>query len=101
MHSCCKIYVVIKMKFIVIYLVIMNVIAMVVCVTDKIKARLHLWRIPDSILMAISLLGGALGMYTTMQIVRHKTQTEKYTIGLPIMIVIQAAAVYGVSRLFA
>lgn len=89
------------MKILVIYIIVINVIAMVVCVTDKIKAKLHAWRIPDNVLMAISLLGGALGMYTAMQFVRHKTQSDKYTIGLPIIIAIQAAAVYGLSRLLA
>ncbi len=87
------------MKFVIIYLVAINVIAMVVCITDKIKAKLHAWRIPNGVLMTISLLGGAFGMYTTMQLIRHKTQSDQYMKGLPIVIAIHAAIVYGLSQL--
>ena len=43
--------------------------------------------------MYLGALGGALPMYVTMRIIRHKTKHKKFMIGLPVFAVIQAAAV--------
>lgn len=90
---------VMRMNFVIIYLIVINIVAVVVCIIDKIKAKLHAWRIPNGVLLSISLIGGALGMYTTMQFIRHKTKSEQYTVGLPIVIGIHAAIVYGLFKL--
>ena len=43
--------------------------------------------------MYLGALGGALPMYVTMRIIRHKTKHKKFMIGLPVFAVIHAAAV--------
>ena len=50
-------------------------------------------RIPENTLMYLGALGGALPMYVTMRIIRHKTKHKKFMIGLPVFAVIHAAAV--------
>ena len=47
------------MKLFAIYLAVMNVIGVAVMWSDKKRARLHQWRIPEKVLFGVSLLGEA------------------------------------------
>ena len=82
----------IKLTYVAWYLLFINVISVILCVLDKIKARLDAWRVPEKTLFIVSALGGAVGMYITMQLVRHKTKHKRFMIGLPLIIVLQCAA---------
>ena len=76
-----------------IYLCAINIIAIIVCAADKIKAQLNKWRISEKTLLAISVIGGALGMYITMLIIRHKTKHKTFMIGLPFLILVHVVAI--------
>lgn len=76
-----------------IYLCVINIIAIIVCAADKIKAQLNKWRISEKTLLAISVIGGALGMYITMLIIRHKTKHKTFMIGLPFLILVHVVAI--------
>lgn len=76
-----------------IYLCAINIIAIIVCAVDKIKAQLNKWRISEKTLLAISVIGGALGMYITMLIIRHKTKHKTFMIGLPFLILVHVVAI--------
>ncbi|MBR3592595.1 MAG: DUF1294 domain-containing protein [Clostridia bacterium] len=76
-----------------IYLCAINIIAIIVCTADKIKAQLNKWRISEKTLLAISVIGGALGMYITMLIIRHKTKHKTFMIGLPFLILVHVVAI--------
>ena len=71
------------------YLVIISVIAVVVTIVDKRAAINHTWRISEKNLFLVATVGGALAMYITMQIIRHKTKQKEFMVGLPIIIAIQ------------
>lgn len=87
------------MLYFVLYLVFINIVAVIVCITDKIKARLDDWRIPEKTLFVISVMGGALGMYVTMNLIRHKTKHKRFMIGLPLILLLQAAfLIYVLSK---
>jgi len=75
---------------ILIWLIVINVISVVVCIADKIKAKKHKRRISEKTLFLLSFLGGALFMYITMRLIRHKTLHKKFMIGLPVIILIHA-----------
>lgn len=49
------------MKLFAIYLAVMNVLGVAVMWSDKRRARLHRWRIPEKVLFGVSLLGGKRG----------------------------------------
>ena len=49
------------MKLFAIYLAVMNVLGVAVMWSDKRRARLHRWRIPEKVLFGVSLLGGSAG----------------------------------------
>lgn len=71
------------------YLLLINAVAFVLMLADKQKARKKKWRIPESTLIASAVIGGSLGVLAGMYIFRHKTKHPKFTIGIPVILVIQ------------
>ena len=78
-------------ELILIYLLIINAVAFLLMLADKLKAQKHLWRIPESTLMTSALLGGSVGALLGMYTVRHKTKHKKFTIGIPLILFAQIA----------
>ena len=76
-------------KELITYLVAINLLGIIVTVADKKKAIKGKYRIPELDLWIIALLGGSLGTYIAMKIVRHKTKHKNFMIGIPIIIIIQ------------
>ena len=83
------------MKLFAIYLVVMNVLGVAVMWSDKRRARLHRWRIPEKVLFGVSLLGGSAGTWAGMYLFRHKTKHWYFVVGMPLILVCQVAlAIY-------
>ena len=73
----------------IIYLVLINAAAFILMLADKQKARKNRRRIPEATLMGVALLGGSIGAIIGMYAVRHKTKHLKFSVGLPVILVIQ------------
>lgn len=58
---------------------------------DKWKAKRGLWRVPEATLMMMAALGGSVGALLGMRVFRHKTQHKKFTIGVPLILLVQIA----------
>lgn len=87
------------MKFFLIYLLIVNAVGFLLMLTDKHKARKNLWRIPESTLLMAAVLGGSVGCLAGMYTVRHKTRHLKFTLGIPLILILQISlAVYLLLR---
>lgn len=71
------------------YLIIINIIAVIVTIIDKEKAKAHHWRISETTLLTISVIGGAIGMYITMHIIHHKIRKTKFMVGIPAIFIIE------------
>ena len=83
------------MKLFAIYLAVMNGLGVAVMWSDKRRARLHRWRIPEKVLFGVSLLGGSAGTWAGMYLFRHKTKHWYFVVGMPLILVCQAAlAIY-------
>ena len=83
------------MKLFAVYLAVMNVLGVAVMWSDKRRARLHRWRIPEKVLFGVSLLGGSAGTWAGMYLFRHKTKHWYFVVGMPLILVCQAAlAIY-------
>lgn len=76
-----------------IYLMIISIIAVIMTVSDKAKARKHKRRIPEKTLFLTAALGGSAAMYLTMLTIRHKTKHKRFMIGLPLIIILQIVIV--------
>ena len=86
------------MKFVIIYLIIINALAFVLMLVDKYKAQNNLWRIPEATLMTVAAIGGSFGAYTGMRICRHKTRHYKFSIGVPIMMVLHSLILWDIAQ---
>ncbi|MCR5040476.1 MAG: DUF1294 domain-containing protein [Clostridia bacterium] len=94
------------MRYLVLYLILISLIGVLEIVVDKSAAVRNrsgadLSRISERTLLLTAALGGAAAMLAAMNVVRHKTRKKKFTVTLPVMAVIHAAAVvllavYGV-----
>ena len=82
-------------KGLLIYLIVMNLIGLAVMAMDKSKARHHAWRIPEKTLFLVSILGGSAGTWAGMYLFHHKTKHWYFVVGMPLILVCQAAlAIY-------
>lgn len=80
------------MKYLLIYLLIVNALSFLLMLIDKQKARKKKWRVPEATLMGFAAIGGSIGALMGMYTFRHKTLHKKFTIGIPLILVLQVAA---------
>ena len=85
------------MKYFLLYLLIINAIAFMLMLVDKIKAKKNKWRIRESTLILSAVLGGSPGALAGMYLFRHKTLHPKFTVGIPVILGLQIAAVLFVA----
>lgn len=79
--------------FVLLYFFVISLIAVVLCIVDKRNARRRKRRISEKTLFAVAICGGAAAMYITMLKIRHKTLHKRFMIGLPLIILFQAAII--------
>lgn len=80
-------------QFMITYLILVNAAAFLLMLIDKSKAKRGAWRIPERTLLGSAILGGSLGAITGMYLFRHKTKHPKFTIGIPVILIIQIIAI--------
>ena len=73
------------------YLLIVNACGFLLMLTDKFLARKKCRRIPEATLMLVAAIGGSIGSLAGMYTVRHKTRHLIFTLGIPLLLVLQAA----------
>ena len=77
-----------------IYLAAISSISIIVCCYDKFAAKHNpKHRTREATLLLLSALGGSVAMFATMLLIRHKTKHAKFMIGIPAIMVVQAALV--------
>ena len=86
------------MNILFIYLIAISILAVILTIYDKICAMSRKWRVKESTLLLLSVLGGSVAMYITMQIIRHKTRHIKFMLGIPIIIILQLLIIFLVWR---
>lgn len=70
------------------YLLLVNIIAFILYGIDKFLAIKKKYRIPESNLIFISFIGGALGSIFGMYIFHHKTKKNKFKILIPLSVIL-------------
>ena len=75
------------------YFLIVNLIGFLSMYVDKRRARKHLWRIPETTLFIIAIVGGSIGSIVGMHLFRHKTRHWYFVYGMPAILIIQIALV--------
>ena len=82
--------------YIMIYLIIINLIAFIAMYLDKRKARYGKWRIPEQSLFILALIGGSIGAIIGMYTFRHKTKKYKFSIGFPVILILQILLIFSI-----
>lgn len=96
-----KLFALIDVKYIITYLLIINLIGFLAMGIDKFKAKRGYWRIPEGTLIMITALGGGIGTLLGMYIFRHKTKKMKFTIGIPTILIAEIIiAIFIISDLY-
>ena len=81
--------------YILYYLIAINVITFLIYGIDKFKAKKGKWRIPESSLLLLAIIGGSIGAWFGIKVWHHKTLHKKFKYGIPLIVIAQIAiAVY-------
>ena len=80
---------IITLKNVFLYLLIINLLGLLVMFIDKKKAQKGRWRISEHTLFVFTWLGGGIGTIAGMYLFRHKTQKKKFTIGMPVILILE------------
>lgn len=82
-------------KYLLFYFVAITLVTAIITAYDKVAAKkLTKHRIPEKNLFLLALLGGSVGEYLTMLLIRHKTKHKKFMIGLPLIIILQVVILW-------
>ena len=76
------------------YLIGVNVLTFLIYGADKWKARKNRWRIPEDTLIWLAIVGGSIGALLGMWLFRHKIRDRKFSIGIPVILLVQTVLLY-------
>lgn len=88
----------VNIKYIMYYLLIINIISFVLFFIDKQKAKKDKWRIKERTLHLMGFLGGIIGSIAAMILFHHKTKKPKFIIITIIALLFNAFLVYVIIR---
>lgn len=71
------------------FLLIMNICAFAMFGSDKSKAKRRQKRVRENKLFRVCFFGGAIGGMIGMHVFNHKTQKKRFSVGIPILFVLQ------------
>lgn len=75
------------------YLIGINVITFTMYGIDKYKAKTNKWRITETTLLLLAVIGGSIGAWLGMKAWHHKTLHKKFRYGIPFIILLQLSAI--------
>jgi len=84
-----------------IILIAINILAFALYGIDKLKAKRHSWRIPESILLLAAAAFGSAGALAGMLFFRHKTKHPKFMICVPLFLLLQIILYRFLTRYYA
>ena len=84
--------------YILYYLIAINVITFLTYGIDKFKAKKGKWRIPESTLLLLAIIGGSIGAWFSIKVWHHKTLHKKFKYGIPLIVIAQIAIVVYIFR---
>ena len=89
----------IKYPISLIYLALINTVTFFVYLKDKKAAEKGKDRVKIVTLLSLSFIGGSIGALCGMYILHHKTNKSYFTVGVPLMIVMQILVLFYLSNM--
>ena len=81
-------------KVLLIYFGIINFVAFVMFAIDKVNAAEHRSRIRIVTLLGVAFIGGSVGGLRAMYLLHHKTKKDYFTVGIPIIMIMQVVVAF-------
>lgn len=78
----------------ILYIFLINTIAFFMYASDKHRACYGKRRIPEWVLFASAIAGGAFGALMSMLLFHHKTQKPLFRIGVPVLLAVLCVVLY-------
>ena len=88
-----------KYKILIAYLVVVNFVSFAAFAIDKINAIEGRSRIRILTLLGLAFIGGSVGALLGMYILRHKTRIDYFSVGIPLIILMQVVVVFFLMNL--
>lgn len=88
------------LKFLLLYLLVINIVGFLSMGIDKFKAKHQMWRIPENTLLLIPLLLGSVGSFLGMRVFRHKTLHPQFKYGIPVLFIVNVVCIYFIVTKF-
>ncbi len=82
--------------FIILYIAAVNVISFIVMGVDKRRAVKRAFRVPESTLFVLAIIGGSIGSIAGMHLFHHKTRHWYFLYGMPVILALQILLVLAV-----
>lgn len=79
------------------YILFVNLLGFYAMYNDKMRARKRAFRIPESTLFCLAIIGGSIGCLLGMYFFRHKTRHWTFVYGMPLILTLQ---LLGIIALF-
>ena len=80
------------------YTLILTAVTFLAYANDKRKARKNIWRTPESSLLLLAFIGGAVGALVGMLLCRHKIRKAKFYLTVPLLALLQIAFIVFMYR---
>ena len=77
------------MKYLLLYLLVINIALFALMGIDKRRAMKSKWRIRERTLFLLAAIGGSIGGILGMKVFRHKTCHRKFRFGFPAILICQ------------
>ena len=77
------------MKYLVIYLIIINIITFIIFGLDKYFAIKNKFRVSEATLFCLCIIGGSFLGFVGMKVFRHKTKKSYFRIGIPLIMIVE------------
>lgn len=87
------------MKFLILYIILINLFGLYSMYSDKQKAKKHNWRTPEAILFLISIILGSIGTLSGMYLFHHKTKHIKFVLGMPAILIAHILIFYELFKM--
>ena len=81
-------------KYLILYLIIINIIEFIIMGLDKLLAIKHKYRISEFTLLFLSASGGSIGAIAGMFFFHHKTKKLKFRIWFPLFLILHFIIIY-------
>ena len=81
-------------KVLLIYFGIINFVAFVMFAIDKVNTAEHRSRIRIVTLLGVAFIGGSVGGLMAMYLLHHKTKKDYFTVGIPLIMIMQVVVAF-------